>query len=184
MHARAICCLFYMCICHWQIAYAQKFGFVDVNFILRKMPEYQQAQQELDRFTQRAQQEVENKFKEVEQLKDKYRSEELLLTDDMKRERLEEIAKKEKEARELQQKTFGYGGLLFLKKEELLTTPREKLNKAIERVARQHQLQVIYDKSGDFIVVYLDPRHDYTDYVLEELGLGDPEDNPKQSANR
>ncbi|GIV39246.1 MAG: hypothetical protein KatS3mg033_1046 [Thermonema sp.] len=173
--------LFFACL---HSAHAQKFGFVDVNFVLRKMPEYQQVQQDFDRFVQRATQEIEAKFQEVEELKRKYNSEELLLTEDMKRERLEEIAQKEKEARELQQKTFGYEGLIFLKKQELLTPLREKLNKALERVARQHQLQVIYDKSGDFVVVYLDPRHDYTDYVLEELGLGDPEDNPKENANR
>lgn len=176
------CLLFFFVCLH--VAHAQKFGFVDINFILRKMPEYQQVQQDFDRFVQRATQEIEAKFQELEELKRKYNSEELLLTDEMKRERLEEIAKKEKEARELQHKTFGHQGLIFLKKQELLTPLREKLNKAIERVARRHQLQVIYDKSGDFVVVYLDPRHDYTDYVLEELGLGDPEDNPKERANR
>jgi outer membrane protein len=162
-------------------ANAQKFGFVDANFILSKMPSYQKAQQEIDAFSAKAQQQVDAKFKEVGDLKLKYTAEEVLLTDDMKRDRKKEIDKKEQEAKEIQQKTFGYEGILFLKKQELINPIREELNKVLEKVARKNSLQVIYDKSSDFVILYLDPTHDYTDYVLEELGLGDPKDNPKKS---
>jgi outer membrane protein len=162
-------------------ASAQKFGFIDANFILKKMPSYKKAQQELDNFAQRAQQEVDKKFNEVREMEQKFLSEELLLTDDMKRERKKKIEEKRKEAEALQQKTFGYEGLIFMKKQEIINPVREELNKAVEKVAKKQKLQVIYDKSSDFVIIYLEPAHDYTDYVLEELGLGDKEDNPKKS---
>jgi outer membrane protein len=68
-----------------------------------------------------------------------------------------------------------------MKKQEIINPVREELNKAVEKVAKKQKLQVIYDKSSDFVIIYLEPAHDYTDYVLEELGLGDKEDNPKKS---
>lgn len=160
--------------------FAQKFGFVDGNFILKKMPSYKKAQQELDNFALRAQQEVDKKFAELRDMEQRFLAEELLLTDDMKRERKKKIEEKRKEAEELQQRTFGYEGLIYLKKQELINPVREELNKAIEKVAKKHKLQAIFDKSSDFVIVYLEPAHDYTDYVLEELGLGDKEDNPKK----
>ena len=163
---------------------AQKFGFIDGNFILNKMPSFSKAKKDLDAFAQKSQKEVEEKFSLVKDLRMKYQAEEILLTPEMRRERLQEIEKKENEAKDFQQKVFGYEGLLYLKEKELRGPVLEELNKAVEKVARKNGLQVIYDKSSDFVIVYLDPRHDYTDYVLEELKLGDPEDNPKQNANK
>ncbi|MGD1842014.1 MAG: OmpH family outer membrane protein [Thermonemataceae bacterium] len=180
---KQVVCLLTFCL-FFQVGAAQKFGFIDGNFILNKMESYRKAQSELDNFSKRAETEVQVKFKEVADMKLKYQAEELVLTDEMKRERQLEIEKKEKEAQELQQKTFGYEGLLYLKKKELIGPVLEELNKAVEKVARKQALQVVYDKSSDFIIVYLDPRHDYTEYVLEELGLGNPEDNPRENANR
>ncbi|WP_448528102.1 OmpH family outer membrane protein [Raineya sp.] len=161
--------------------FAQKYGFIDANFILKKMPSYKKAQQELDNFAQRAQQEVDKKFAELRDMEQKYIAEELLLTDDMKRDRKKKIEAKRKEAEELQQRTFGYEGLIYLKKQELINPVREELNKAVEKVAKKQKLQAIFDKSSDFVIIYLEPTHDYTDYVLEELGLGDKEDNPKKN---
>jgi outer membrane protein len=158
--------------------FAQKYGFIDANFILKKMPSYKKAQQELDNFAQRAQQEVDKKFAELRDMEQKFLAEELLLTDDMKRDRKKKIEAKRKE---VQQRTFGYEGLIFLKKQELINPVREELNKAVEKVAKKQKLQAIFDKSSDFVIIYLDPTHDYTDYVLEELGLGDKEDNPKKN---
>jgi outer membrane protein len=163
--------------------FAQKYGFIDANFILKKMPAYKKAQQELDNFSQRAEQEVQKKFTEVREMEMKYLAEELLLTDDMKRDRRKKIDEKRKEAEALQQKTFGYEGLIFLKKQEIINPVREELNKAVEKVAKKQKLQAIFDKSSDFVIIYLEPTHDYTDYVLEELGLGDKEDNPKKGGN-
>ncbi|MDX1904577.1 MAG: OmpH family outer membrane protein [Thermonemataceae bacterium] len=165
-------------------SYAQKYGFIDANFILKKMPSYKKAQKELDEFAQKAQQEIDKKFAEVREMESKYITEELLLTDDMKREKRKKIEEKRKEAESLQQKTFGYEGLLFIKKQEIINPVREELQKAVEKVAKKKKLQVVFDKSSDFVIIYLEPAHDYTDYVLEELDLGDKEDNPKKNKGK
>lgn len=163
---------------------AQKFGFIDANFILMKMPAYQKAQDEITGFSQKAEKLIEQKTREVADLRTRYVAEEMLMTNEMKADRLKAIDKREFEVKELQQKTFGFEGLLFYKKQELLAPIRDELNKALEKVAKKKGLAAIYDKSGDFIVLYLDPTHDYTDFVLEALGLGDKDDNPKENSNK
>jgi outer membrane protein len=94
----------------------------------------------------------------------------------MKNERLAEIAKKEEEVKEYHKKVFGVDGLLFLKKKELIKPIQDKVFEAVEKVAKEHRLQAVFDKSGELVLIYTDPTQDYTDYVLEELGLGDPND--------
>ena len=163
---------------------AQKFGFIDANFILMKMPAYQKAQDEITGFSQKAEKQIEQKTREVADLRTRYVAEEMLMTNEMKADRLKAIDKRELEVKEMQQKTFGFEGLLFYKKQELLAPIRDELNKALEKVAKKKSLAAIYDKSGDFIVLYLDPTHDYTDFVLEELGLGDKDDDPKKNSNK
>ena len=71
---------------------------------------------------------------------------------------------------------FGFEGLIFLKKQELVKPVQDKVFEAIEKVAKSKQLQIIFDKSSDLVILYSDLKHDYSDYVLEELGLGDPKD--------
>ena len=114
--------------------------------------------------------------KEITTLKDEYKIEEVLLTEDMQKERLDSISSKEKKLREKQKNYFGYEGLLFYKKQELVKPVQDKLFQAVEKVAKEKKLQVVYDKSSGLVIIYSDPIHDYTDYVLEKLGLGDPVD--------
>ncbi|NOT75274.1 MAG: OmpH family outer membrane protein [Cyclobacteriaceae bacterium] len=160
-------------------AEAQKFGYIDTNFILSKMPEYAKAQSEIDQLSSGWQKEVEDMSKNVEALYSSLKAEEVLLTDEMKAERLEAIHKKEADLKEYQRKVFGFGGLLFLKKQELVKPLQDKVFDAVEKVAKQNRLAIIFDKSGELVMIYTDPRHDYTDFVLEELGLGDPNDRIK-----
>ncbi len=157
-------------------SFGQKFGYVDTDFILNKLPEYKKAQGELDKVSQKWQAEVEEKYKNIEKLYVAFHAEELLLTEDMRKERTDTIVKYEKAAKELQNKYFGYEGLLFLKKTELTKPVLDKVFKAVQKVAKSKQLAIVFDKSGDIVMIYTDPRHDYTDYVLEELGLGDKAD--------
>ncbi len=160
-------------------ANGQKFGYIDTNFILSKMPEYAKAQSEIDQLSSGWEKEVEDLSKNVETLYASLKAEEVLLTEEMKGERMDAIHKKEGELKEYQRKVFGFGGLFFLKKQELIKPLQDKVFEAVEKVAKQNRLAIIFDKSSELVMIYTDPRHDYTDFVLEELGLGDPNDKIK-----
>ncbi len=160
-------------------ATAQKFGYIDSDFILNKMPEYVKAQNEIEQLSAAWQKEIEEMQKKVEGLYSTYQAEQVLLTEAMKQERLDEIKKKESELKEYQKKVFGFGGLFFLKKQELIKPLQDKVFDATGKVAKANRLAIVFDKAGELVMIYTDPRHDYTDFVLEELGLGDPNDKVK-----
>ena len=158
---------------------AQKFGYIDSDFILGKMPEYQKAQGEIDQLAAGWQKEIEEMSAKVEGLYATYKAEEVLLTEEMRGERQAEIKKKEAELKEYQKKIFGFDGLFFLKKKELVKPLMDKVWDAVEKVAKANRLAIVFDKAAELTMIYTDPRHDYTDFVLEELGLGDPNDRIK-----
>jgi outer membrane protein len=167
--------LFFVLVCLLPV-HAQKFGYIDSEFILNKMPEFKKAENELNKFVQKWQNEIEQKHKEIEKLKLDLLASEVLLTEDLKKEKLDTIAKKEKEVRNLQNKYFGFEGMVYLKRIELMKPVQEKLFAAVQKVAKARQLQIVFDKASDLVMIYTDPKHDYTDFVLEELGLGDKDD--------
>lgn len=155
---------------------AQKWGYIDAAYILEKMPEYDEVQQELDKVSQQWQEEIAAMRQEIQSLYDVYQAEEVLLTEEMKTERLTAIKEKEEASKTYHRKVFGYEGLYFLKKKELLKPVQDKLFDAVEKIAKAKRLELVFDKSGDYAIIYSNPVHDYTDFVLEELGLGDKED--------
>ncbi len=155
---------------------AQKFGYVNTNFILDKMPEYKEAKAEIDKLAKEWQTEIQQMQLEIDDMYSNLKAEEVLLTVEMKEDRQKEIAEKEKALKEYQKKVFGFEGLFFLKKKELIKPVQDKVFDAVEKVAHEHKLQIVFDKSGELVMIYTDPIHDYTDFVLEELGLGDPND--------
>jgi len=157
-------------------AEAQKFGFIDADVILKQMPEYKKAENELSELSSGWEKEIGKMKTELEKLNSDYKNEEILLTDEMKKERLAAIAEKEKALKDFQKKTFGFDGLIFAKRQELMKPVQDKLYVAVEKVAKAKQLQVIFDRSSDLVMIYSNPVHDYTDYVLDELGLGDKND--------
>jgi outer membrane protein len=173
---RCIACLLFGFVLAAQGAHAQKFGYVDAKFILEKLPEYKKAQEEINKQTQTWQKEIEALNSEVDKMRREYLAEEVLLTDEMKKEKQEAIGKKDKAAKEQQKKIFGFDGLYFLKKQELLKPVQDKVFDAVEKVCKKKKVQIMFDKSADLVMIYTDPKHDYTDFVLEELGLGDPKD--------
>jgi len=158
---------------------AQKFGYFDSGFVLSKMPEYSKAQGEIDQLSTAWQREIEEMQTKVDALYRTYQAEQVLLTEEMKQERLIEIKKNETELKDYQKKVFGFGGLFFLKKQELIKPLQDKLFDAVGKVAKTNRLAIVFDKSAELVMIYTDPRHDYTDFVLEELGLGDPNDKVK-----
>lgn len=157
---------------------AQKFGYFDSEYVLGKLPEYSKAQGEIDQLSAAWQKEVEDMQAKVDALYRSYQAEQVLLTEAMKTERLDEIKKKETELKDYQKKVFGYKGLYFLKKAELIKPLQDKIFDAVEKVCKANRLAFLFDKS-ELVMVYTDPRHDYTDFILEELGLGDPNDKVK-----
>ncbi|ELR71380.1 Outer membrane protein H precursor [Fulvivirga imtechensis AK7] len=156
--------------------YGQKFGYVDTDYVLGKMPEYKEAQGEINKLSLGWQEEIKEMSRKIESMYNELQAEEVLLTAEMKKDRMAEISRKEGELKEYQKKIFGFEGLFFLKKKELIKPVQDKVFEAIERVCKDQRLAIMFDKAGDMVMIYTDPRHDYTDYVLEELGLGDPND--------
>ncbi|MDO7848381.1 OmpH family outer membrane protein [Hymenobacter sp. M29] len=153
-------------------AQAQKFGWVDSEFIMGKMPEYAKAQTELNALSDTWQKEIEAQKKDLDKLYRTYQAEEVVLTEAMKKKRQDEILKKEQDIKAYQNKQFGYEGQLFKKRQELNKPVQDKVFEACEKVAKKKSLAVLFDKSGDLTMLYTNPAHDYTEFVLEELGLG------------
>lgn len=152
-------------------AFTQKFGYVDSEYITGKMPEYKEAIEAMDSYSEQWVKDIQVKYSEIEDLKMAYQQEEILLTDDMKKERLEAIKTKEEEVKALNNSIFGLNGQLFLKKKELMRPIMDAIYNSCEKVAREKKLMFLFDKASDISMIYTDPRHDYTDYVMEELGI-------------
>ena len=151
--------------------FAQKFGYVDMNYILTQVPEYKEAQAEIDQLAKGWETEIQEMYKEIGQMEADLKAEEILLTVAMKNDRREEIDRKLNDLKEYQNKVFGFDGLYFLKKKELIKPAQDLVFEAVERVAKNNRLAIVFDKSGDLVMIYTDPVHDYTDLVLEELGV-------------
>lgn len=137
------------------------------------MSEFSKAQNEINQISVKEQQRIEGLFKEVDKLRKEYQKEEVLLTEAMKKERVDSISAKENIALQEQKRVFGFNGLIFLKRQELIRPLQDKIADAAGKVARKKKLQFIFDKANDPVMIYADPTHDYTDYVLETLGLSE-----------
>jgi outer membrane protein len=156
---------------------AQKFGYVDSEFVMGKLPAYAAAQQELNTLSSNWQRDIESQKKDLDKLYRTYQAEEVLLTEAAKKKRQDEILKKEQDIKAYQNKIFGFEGQLFKKRQELTKPVQDQVFEAIERVAKKKQLAIVFDKAGDLTMLYTNPVHDYTEFVLEELGLASEETN-------
>jgi len=149
---------------------AQKFAYVDTDYILNKIPEFNQAQDKLDALSADWQKEIENKYADVDQMYRSYQQEQVLLTDEMKVKREEAIIKKEKSAKDLQQKYFGPEGELYIKRQELIKPIQEKIYDVIQQLATNNKYAIIFDSSSDLIMLYKNNNLDKSDKVLDLLG--------------
>lgn len=150
---------------------AQRFFYVDTEYILENIPEYKNAQQKLDQLSINWQKEIEIKYAEIEKLYKEFQAEQILLTEDMKRKREKEILDKEKSVKEFQKQKFGYEGELFRKKQELVKPIQDKIYNTIKKMASEQNYAVVFDKSSDLIFLYSNPRYDKSDDVLRKLGF-------------
>jgi len=149
---------------------AQKIGYVDSDYILSSIPEYKAAQAELDKLSVDWQKEIEAKYAEIDKLYKAYQAEAILLTDDMKKKRENEIINKEKEVKDLQKSRFGVDGELFKKRQELVKPIQDKVYNAVKAVAERSGLAMIFDKAGQITMLYSNPKYDKSEDVLTYLG--------------
>ena len=153
---------------------AQKFGYIDSEYILNKHPDYKVIQDELLKLSTGWKKEAQSLDQEIKELYTQLKAEEVLLTEEMYQQRLAEIKAKEKASQEFNSRIFGIEGQYYQKQAELLQPLQSKIYDAIERVSRRNNLAVLFDKAaGPSAIIYTDPRHDYSEFVLEELGIED-----------
>jgi outer membrane protein len=151
-------------------AMAQKFAYVDSQFILENIPEYNAKQKQLDEVSVQWQQEIETLYSEIDRLYKDYQAEQILLTDDMKRKREEQIIEKEKAAKDKQRQRFGPQGDLFKKRQEFTKPIQDKIYTAIKTVADGRGYAVIFDKAGSLTMLYTSDKYDLSEDILKELG--------------
>ncbi len=149
---------------------AQKFALVDMDYILKAIPAYETANEQLDQLSKKWQKEVEAKISETQALYKNYQTELVFLSDEMKAQREAEVVAKEKEANELKRKYFGVDGELYKKRESLMKPIHEEIFTAVQSVATEKGYQLIIDKSSDMSLVFAAPKIDVSDEVLEKLG--------------
>ena len=149
---------------------AQKFAYIDTDYILNKIPDFKQAQDKLDALSADWQREIENKYTEVEKMYRSYQQEQVLLTDDMKEKREGAIIKKETDAKNLQKKYFGTEGSLYLKRQELIKPIQDKIYDAIQQLAADNKYAIVFDSSSDLIMLYKNNNYDKSDKVLDLMG--------------
>jgi outer membrane protein len=153
---------------------AQRYCVVDSKYILENLPEYKQAQTKLDEVSAQWQKDIDAKLLDVDRMYKTYQAEQVMLSDEMKKKREDDIIKKEKEAKELQKKRFGFEGDLFKRRQELVKPVQDKVYNAIQKLATSKGYDIIFDKSADLSVFYSDNKIDKSDDVLKELGVSAP----------
>ena len=149
---------------------AQKFAYVDTDYILNNIPEFNQAQDKLDKISKQWQEEIEAIYAEVDKMYRDYQTQEVLLTDEMKTKRENAIIAKEKSAKDLQRKRFGPDADLYAKRQELIKPLQDKVYDAIQQLAANSKYAVIFDSSSDLIMLYANPNLDKSDKILENMG--------------
>jgi outer membrane protein len=153
------------------VSFAQRYAVIDSKYILEKLPEYKEAQQKLDQFSKMWQQEIDKKSADLDRMYKEYDAEQVMLSDELKKKREDEIYNNEKELRDLQRTRFGYEGDIFKTRQELIKPIQDKVYNAIQKLAVAKLYDFILDKSEGITVIFADPKLDRSDDVLKELGV-------------
>src|SRR5512133_3751370 len=152
------------------LAIAQKYAFVDSEYIRKNIPAFNTAQEKLDNLSKQWEKEVADGYAVVEQMYKSYQNDAVLLSQDMKAKREEAIINKEKEMKDLQNKYFGMEGELFKKREELVKPIQDEILKAIKEIAVDGSYAVIFDSAAGGNILFANPKFDISDQVLKKLG--------------
>ncbi len=151
--------------------FSQRFAYVDVDRILNRIPDYQNAQRELDRTADEWRQLIAQQYDEIKGMYNRYQAEQVLLSESARAQREEEIMAKEQQVRELQRQKFGPEGELFTRRQELVRPIQERVYKAIEDYATQRSYDFILDRSTLGGILYSNPRYDVTEDIMRRLGI-------------
>ena len=149
---------------------AQRFAYVDTEYILSRIPEYQTAQEQLNKLSEGWQTEIEALINEADQLYKKYEAEKVMLSDAMKAQREDEIMRKEESAKNLQQQYFGRDGELLRKQQELIKPIQDKVYQAVKDMSADEGYTIVFDTAGGANVLYANPKNDKSDAILKKLG--------------
>lgn len=164
-----LCCLSILWVTE---GFTQKLGYVDTEFLLNKHPDYKLIQSELESLREEWKKQAQSLEQGIKESYASLKAEEVLLTEDMYRERMSAIREKEKEAQAFNNRVFGLNGQYYQKQLELMQPLQSKVYDAIDKVCKRYGLAILFDKaSGPLQMIYTDPRHDYSEFVLEELGI-------------
>lgn len=153
------------------MGFSQKFAFVDTDYILGRMPTYNASQKQLDKLAADWQKEVEDKRAEIEKLYKDYQAERVLLTEDMRKKREDDIMQREQASRDLQKKYFAPEGELFKKRQDLIKPIQDDVFNAIKALAEEGSYDVIFDTASGPTMLYTNPRFDKSDEILTKLGI-------------
>ena len=150
---------------------AQKYAVIDTKYILDKMPEYKTAQKQLDDIAATWQKEIDRMQIELDKMYKDFEAEQVMLSDDLKKKREDQLYVKEKTLRDLQRTRFGFEGELFKRRQELIKPVQDKVYNAVQKLAVQRGYDFILDKSEGITVIFADPKLEKSDDVLKELGV-------------
>lgn len=148
-------------------AQAQRYCVIDSKYILEKIPDYNNAQKQLDAASQGWQKEVDSKMQNIDQMYKSYQAERPMLSEDARKRREDEIVAKEKEAKDLQKKYFGYEGEVFKKRQSLVKPIQDKVYNAVQQYAQNRGYDMVYDKAGGITIFYADPKLDKSDEIVK-----------------
>lgn len=150
---------------------AQKYGFIDSEYILNKLPEYKDAKERLDKLAERWTKDIEERYEVIKIKKNNFLREEDLLPADEKKKREEEIATLESEAMQMQKTRFGVNGDYFQKRQELIKPIQDKIYEAMQTIASKRNYSFIFDKANQSNLIFADSKFDLSNEVLKELGV-------------
>jgi outer membrane protein len=153
------------------IAVAQKYAIIDTRYILDKMPDYKTAQQQLDDVAADWQKDIDGKQSELDRMYKDFESEQVMLSDELRKKREDQLFNKEKELRDLQRKRFGFEGDLFKKRQELIKPIQDKVYNAVQKMAVQRGYDFVLDKSEGITIIFADPKLDKSEDILKDLGI-------------
>ena len=150
---------------------AQKYAVIDTRYILEKIPDYANAQKELDMIAANWQKEIDAMQFELDKMYKDYEAEQVMLSEDLRKKREDQLFVKEKTLRDLQRQRFGFEGDLFKKRQQLIKPVQDKVFNAVQKLAVQRGYEFILDKSEGITVIFADPKLDKSEDVLRELGV-------------
>ncbi len=151
-------------------ANAQKFAMVDMEYIMKNIPSFETANEQINQISKKWQSEVELQLQEVQKMYKNYQTELVFLSEDMKVKREEEIIAKEKEANELKKKYFGADGELFKKRQSLMKPIQDEVYAAIQEISKDKDYSMVFDKTSSMNIIFTSPKLDISDLVLQKLG--------------